>query len=361
MGFHTFEARFKLTKTQFNGLKNDLHSKGVEIYTDKMSCERHKPYIFKGLKDNGIIAILSKYEQDSYKHYVLKYRINPRRVIDENNYVGIFNSANVDVMMYQVNNALKSVSKLFPDISDCTIARIDYCANVKLDSAKDVELYLDLLKRCNIPDNFEIKKYYDKKAKKKIILQDGLILSRSNLVNITFYNKQRQMGKQDFNYPDCNNANGIIRFEIQCLKRKAFNLTKRTKSKDIAEFLNKSDKICDDVFTQYLPSLYGTGDFYTLERAMEIISHSNYSDKTKKKMIWLVNKASKYSNLNKAINEMHNFYDAKVERDLIKKFNKCNLSPLTIPRRWNIKHFSNPLTFAKESMVEEFTTCIADL
>lgn len=346
MGFHTFECYHIITCNEYKKLKNTLSNKG-KFYRDP-KCINHFSYISECLDNHGIKIRLNQFNENGYSFYYASYIINPRRVIEENNYVGIFISTNVDDMLFACNKYIKSKSNKLPEIYDCKLSRIDYCYNIQLDNMDTVSRYIKLSKRCNVPYGFNMEKYFDKKAKKKVISQDGINLKRSNLVEISFYNKQRQMDKNKFKYPDGNNANGIVRFEIQCFKTKVKNLHKKYDIEDIAEFLNKSDKISYDIFNYYIPQMFGTGDFYTTEKAYEFINGSKYATKTKEEMISLVKNTAEYSNLNKAEDEFKEKHGKTKLNVIIKKFNKLDLSPLTIPRRWDIDYIPNPLSYIED-------------
>ena len=230
-------------------------------------------------------------------------------------------------MISKVSECLKFVSSYLPAITQCYINRIDYCVNLQLKHREHVINYIRLFKKCILPKKFMIKRYYEKKD--KAFSQDGVTLKRGKLLKITVYNKERQMKKENFKYPSGNAPNGLLRLEIQCFYRKVKGLQKKFNTVNIIDFLNFSDKISYEVFNHYIPKLLGRGDFYTLERAIQIIEDLNYRRKEKDKMIELVNHSAFHKNLNIGIQKLlRDGCKEDVIKRLMKKFDDCNLSPM---------------------------------
>ena len=190
--------------------------------------------------------------------------------------------------------------------------------------------------------------YYNEKAKKKTISKDGINLKRTNIAEISIYNKQRQMETSKKKYPDGNDASGIIRFEIQCFKDKVKNLQNKYDTYEIADFLNMSDEIAHKLFNEYLSKMYGIGDFYKVDEAKAIINNSTYPASAKAIMIDLVDNTAKYKNLNKALIEFKQKHGITKANRIMKKFNSLELSPLTIPRRWDKVMILNPLAYIED-------------
>ena len=94
MNFHTFELSYKLSTDDVHIIYNELYNASGQNYKPKDDCA-----IFNALQDYGIIIFIKKYKQDEYNHHVLYYRINPRRVLENHNYIGIFNSKNIDKLI----------------------------------------------------------------------------------------------------------------------------------------------------------------------------------------------------------------------------------------------------------------------
>ena len=344
MGMHTFEIYQQLTFYSYGILKDALYKSG-EHY------KKGKAVVFEKLKNQGIKIKLYRYKQEEfnesnncYNHYSVSYVINPRRVLEEKNYVGIFNDEDdVDQMIYMVDQYLNSYSNHLPEVNACKIKRVDYCHNIKLNDDMEVRQYLKLLKRCMIPNGFTFEKFYDKTAKKSTILNNGLWL-KNNSVTISIYNKKRQLENEKKNYyGDIMAANGIIRFEIQCKKGKMKKLMEKYGTGNVQDLLNKTSEISRDVFGHYFSKMYGTGDVLTLEEAEKVIKKNKLRKDTEKLMLELLKNTATYSNLEKAYREFEEQYGKAKAASILKKFNQCNLSPLTKPGRWTGININNPL------------------
>ena len=85
MNFHTFELSYKLSTDDVRIVYNELYNASGQNYKPKDDCA-----VFNALQDYGIIIFIKKYKQDEYNHHVLYYRVNPRRVLENHNYIGIF-------------------------------------------------------------------------------------------------------------------------------------------------------------------------------------------------------------------------------------------------------------------------------
>jgi hypothetical protein len=345
MGMHTFETYYPLTIYSYNNLKDELFKSGKHHKDDDKNT-----IIFEKLKNNGIIIKLYRLKQDDlninncYNHYSICYVINPRRVMDENNYVGIFNSDDdVDQMVYMVDRYLNSYSKELPEFNDCKLKRVDYCHNIKLNNDEETKQYLKLLKRCMVPTGFEFEKFYDKTAKRSVVSNNGLWL-KNNSVTISIYNKKHQLEIQKRNYyGDIMDANGIVRFEIQCKKGKIKKLMQKYDTYNIQDFLNITNEISIDVFGHYFSKMYGTGDILTLAGAERVIKKNKFREETEQLMLELLKNTATYSNLEKSCREFEDKYGKIKATYILKKFDKCKLSPLTKPSRWTGININNPL------------------
>ena len=160
MNFHTFELSYKLSTDDVRIVYNELYNASGQNYKPKDDCA-----VFKALQDYGIIIFIKKYKQDEYNHHVLYYRVNPRRVLENHNYIGIFNSKNIDKLIKKFNILIKTVSPFLPEFDSCNISRIDYCSNVELNDQAVIDSYINLLKRGYFPSKYTIKNIKTKNLK----------------------------------------------------------------------------------------------------------------------------------------------------------------------------------------------------
>ena len=79
--------------------------------------------------------------------------------------------------------------------------RIDYCINAKLDNQEQVKAYIKTMKRANVPGHMQIEEVYDKKSKRTKPMKDAFTVTNKNYIEVSIYNKQRQMIKEQNHLP----------------------------------------------------------------------------------------------------------------------------------------------------------------
>jgi len=344
MNYHTFETSYQLTSNEMNVISKILRNAGGKFYDDKNEFVPTK--VYEGIRKKGIIITLRTYCNDDYKYYFLQYRINPRRVMEHNNYIGLFNSKDTDIMLDKADKYLHSVNTNMPSVNYCKLNRIDFCCNIELSSQKEIYDYIKILQRGYYPNKYSPETYYDKTAKRYKFAKETFTGTYKDILSVTYYNKYKQLKEN----PYCQNtedAKNILRAEIQCGKKKVKHLINKFGCTSIKTFLNNSDRIGEYVFSQYANKFYGSGDFYKLDEIYNIIDNSEFKQKSKRVMKNVVKLSANHSSLDKAFKEL------KMSRNDIKKvmnkFNKIKISPVVIPRRFKFDMFINPLTLALEN------------
>lgn len=337
MSYHTFELKYQLTYQEKETLINALKRKGSVYHDDTDYTE---PTVCDALSDWGIIIKFNTYTVQDFTFNIMYIKINPRRVMEQNNYIGIFDSRHTKKMLRRVDKHLQSVTPLMPSVHSCIINRIDFCSNIEMSSPEEVMNYLNLLKRGYCPQKYSLSTYYDQKSKRVKPYNNSITISNKHIA-ITYYNKYSQLNEN----PHCQNiddAKNILRAEIQCKKNKVKHLAKKFNCKDVQRFLEYSDEIGKYVFKHYANLFYGTGDFYKLDEIFKKIDDSNFKKKSKTVMKELAAMSAKHSSLNKALKELRLYHDEV--NSIMKKFNKIGISPVVIPRRSDYDTFKNPLT-----------------
>ena len=127
-----------------------------------------------GLSKEGIIIkmFITKNKKKGYFAYNITYRISARRVMDNHDFVGLFNTKNYMELEKAVNILLYCKCDILPFLEECTMRRIDYCFNAKLNSQEQVKAYIKTLKRANIPYHLKLFEAYDKKSKRTKPMKD---------------------------------------------------------------------------------------------------------------------------------------------------------------------------------------------
>ena len=198
MNFHTFELSYKLSTDDVRIVYNELYN-----YKPKDDCA-----VFNALQDYGIIIFIKKYKQDEYNHHVLYYRINPRRVLENHNYIGIFNSKNIDKLIKKFNILIKTVSPFLPEFDSCNISRIDYCSNVELNDQAVIDSYINLLKRGYFPSKYTIKKYKNEKSKRNTLSKNGISYVEAGSIDQPICDRRGDLICADWGYAYLASTNG---------------------------------------------------------------------------------------------------------------------------------------------------------
>ena len=343
MSFHTFELKQKIyDKEQSRDIYEALLKSGGRFYEDKK--EYINTRVCETLRDNGIIIKIRKIEKNGFKYEMIYYRINPRRVMDDNDYIGLLDGAETDVMLDRVNGLIwNTFDMALPSADNMKLNRIDFCKNVELGSQDEVKAYIELLKRGQTLKNYTLQKYDNPTAKRKTLSKNGLTYIGENGANITYYNKFREMSEQSLPMRDIERLNRILRIEIQCKNKKVKRLYRKYKLKSVRDFLRRSDEIGREIFEKYSNLFCDTGDFYKLDAVKKNIEKSNFKAKTKKLMAELAECSAKHSSLDKAVTDINKKYGKDTAQRLLKKFDELKVSPVIIPRRSILKSAENPV------------------
>lgn len=342
MAFHTFElSRVIDSGENYRKIKDLLYSTGCKAYRDK--AEPVPTEVFE--IGNGLCIYIREIKKNKYIYHKLYYRINPRRIMDDNDYVGLFDASESDEMLSRLDRLLSEIG--VPTVNECSLNRIDFCCNALLDSPEEVDLYIKLLKRGRELKKYTVQKFYDKKAKRRIISENGITYKGNNDVNIVFYNKQREMKQQKLPADDIEYLNRIIRIEIQCRRQKVLRICKKYKIDNVREFLKRSDDIGIDIFKKYTGLFCGRGDFFKGKKIDKIIDKASFKNKTKSLMKELAGLSAKHSSLDTAVCELSKKYGAKKTEKVLRQFDKLKVSPVVIPRRCEYDRLPGTVRLAK--------------
>lgn len=346
MSFHTFELKYKIRDvTRSMEIFESLSKPGGKFYKDKK--EYADTWVCEKLRDNGIIIKIRNIKKNGYMHEMLYYKINPRRVMNDNDYIGLFESSEAKDMLNRIDELIESKFNMaLPSVESMKLNRIDFCTNVLLNGQEEVKAYIEILKRGLTLKKYSLQKYDNPIAKRKTLSKNGLTYIGENGVNITYYNKFREMSEQNLPMRDVEQLNKILRIEIQCKNKKVKRLYKKYMIKDVNGFLYLSNKIGREIFEKYSNLFCGAGDFYRLDAVKRSIEKSSFKTNTKKLMTELAEYSAKHSSLDKAVSEMSERYGDDKTQKVLKKFDELGISPVIIPRRSVIKYAGNPLKLA---------------
>ena len=170
------------------------------------------------------------------------------------------------------------------------------------------------------------------------LLKDGFTVYNKNTVEISIYDKYKQMKKENdkktvFSNEDLKRAKNILRIEIRCQDKKIKEFQKKYRIFTIEEFFEYADKIGHELFTYYLPKFFGNGQIYTLSKLKEEIKISEYRKPTLKFMEEFVSYCNSIRHGFLATEEFNNIYGKDKVKRIKEKFDEIEASYITIPRR----------------------------
>ena len=321
MQIHTFEVSAPLNNENFYKIQKEITSK------DKSKWQGEKNGMtYFGLSDKGIIIKMYRIKKKGFYAYSLTYRISARRVIDNDNYVGLFNTKNYPELEEIVNKHLSDKSELLPKLEQCKLRRIDFCVNAKLDNQEQVKAYINTVRRCNIPAYLERYMINGKPTK------DDMTIYSDHYVAVSIYNKYKQMKKEKKNIysdKDFKKAQNIVRIEIRCMEEKVKALKEKYGISDIDEFMANSDMIGKDVFHYYLKRMFGKGTIYTLGAARKRIEISEYSQDNCELLNSFLIDATELRSSAKAINMYKEIYGDKEVKRIIYMLDNIDVNYVT--------------------------------
>lgn len=277
MTIHTFEVSSMLTNEKYYNIQKELKSK------DKSQWKTIKNGMqYWGLSDKGILINMFQIKKKGFYAYSITYRISARRVIENNNFVELFNTKDYNELEEKANELLKNKCSLLPKLKKCTLRRMDFCVNTELDNQEQVKAYIKTAKRANVPSKLEIYKEYDKTSKRQKPTKDDFTVYSSEYVAISIYNKYMEMKKENkskkgvFPEKEIERAKNIVRMEIRCMEGKIRALEEKYKIHTISDFMLYANKIGRDLFPYYLSQIFGKGVICTLKEALQRIDMSGY-------------------------------------------------------------------------------------
>ena len=330
MYIHTFEIKKQISKEQSHKIQEVLR-----MDKDKWKGEE-TGMSYWGLSDKGILIHTYLLKKKGYYSYFIIYRISAQRVIENDNFVGLFNTRNYGTLKNKVDRLLKAKSEHLPLIDDCKLSRFDLCINAELINQEQVKAYIKMARRAIIPKYLKQRVYYDKVSKRTKPLKDDMSVYSNNYIEISIYNKFKQMKKEEkeiYSDKDFKAAENIVRIEIRCMKKKLKELKKKFDVKTTDDFMRNADKIGRYLYKYYLSEMFGTGEIFTLKEVKERLALGDLKPKNVEALTEFLEFANEVRSVNKAYEIYCEADGKKITRDILNKFNYINTSYVTIPAR----------------------------
>lgn len=351
---HTVHMFYRLNFPFYSGLFGVLHQlskrQNVKFYREKDGT-----YHCHLLLNQGLKLILRQIElEEGISYAALEIVMNPMRLLDSNDYYQLVDESYELAIIKAFKRAFAPINKAFVGkrrlkyfrpfrldfINAYSVKRIDYAVNLY---TEHIKLYMELIRRANIPDGFQQYVVYNPASKRYEPPENSFYLykkskskSQKSHVELTVncYDKGIQMLENRLPSYD-NRASQTIRFEVQCHYEKVYH-TIRTNGLDrigFTQFL-KHD-IAHSILHFYFKKTIGMGDYYTLSKARQIIQNKKIAANKKAALLRtleLVNAKRGIWKAKDAVNDKEEF--AKRVRQL----HEIGVNPVTIPIKWGVDH-----------------------
>ena len=392
LGFHTMSMFLRLTREEAERLIGNFYNYcvqtgeirmriSIKLPNGKIEWKEYKPKLSgKRLilpyelhigysdwnKDRGIRWRLILNNQNmTFTNYIVEVTINPKILSKNNDYITAADCGDLFKAAVDFNNISGKISPLLVPFEKYYLKRVDYCVNFSVNELAPgctIEQIIILIKRGDIPSNYKEYTEYDDKSHRKKSSPDSFYLE-SKSITINCYRKskelqdRREKGSTIITQEIINEAEDIIRFEVQCKYHKVYSLLKSVN--ESTSFFNKySDllgyKACLLPINCYYKVTIGAGDWYSLSEAQKIIEKCGFNKQKAERLLNVLREVSQCRSLAEA-KAKHQDSDLAAFKRTVKDLADIGINPVTIPREWSIKHIPNLLhTFLDMDHAREF-------
>lgn len=388
MGYHTFAFFQKTDEEEYQVLENDFIGYMQRTKKLKRSPVQNKDkiqigwqYTYKDDKEKGIHwLMLSSKAKNNYVTRGVLAVINQEALI-ENNYIRAAKDDDLKEVEEIYNRETEKISKIFLKFGSCSLNRVDPCLNIDLKElgiSCTPEQMMKLIKRGNIPRYYEERKEcYDSKQRRMVSDKNSFYLeSKSSVIN--FYWKYAKQGKKHPNYSKRESSRNVIRLEVECKYLKLYALVKNrnreSKYYESAEGLSidemymrmykgiynpvipidvvLSANIYEPIIRKSIYKILRKGNYFTLDIARDIVESYHFRSSKEERMIEVLESVNESHGIAKAKSKLRENEFRRFNKAL-KELDKILVNPVTIPRRWDVKHIPNLLRAYYDSIYEE--------
>lgn len=312
----------------FKALESISKENGSRFFKSKLGYETN------ALKEYGFNKIILKKlkidERYSHDYLSITIILNPAKLIKKGDEYTIKES-DLEEIIATFESIKNKIHIGLPSLENWEVSRIDYAINIKTRYVKE---YIKLFQRGDKPKGFN--ELYCKKAKRRKQLEGSFYLFNKS-VGINFYDKEDQLLKKNFNR---SGVSDLLRLEVQCNKTKINNIKyqKGFRTSYVKNFLQAD--LSKEYINIYYDKTIGSGDYYKLSEAIQIVEESNCTRTMKKKLVEVLRAISKHRSIWKARKE------SKYSRNSFNKYlnliRALNINPVTIPNEWEVNFLKNP-------------------
>ena len=366
---HTFELFLKLSKSDYDKLKDKLYREYPGTYQTKHDVEdqedkkkNESKYIFHNCRyfnRYGVRIRLMKccfvdqkdstpYDDDDDSHdtfskYFLKMTINPRRLIepiDEYHYLGILQPT-----QESVDRVVEVFWKLFwrtifeNDIDQYKLSRIDFCTNIRCDNKNLFRELVRVLRKLPTPPKYERLFYDDDDRKKANRYNKHYLRFACRTHELVIYDKTYQIEENQLDVSYEKLPNGVIRFEMHCRREYLRRLEKKLDCSDTDSLLHALVQHTREELVKKFSKCFPNVSYYQADVLQEKIRASHYKKKNKEAMYKLVELLKTVQSVDKALEKLEaKGYDTS---GLLKKFEKLGISPVPLRKDFCAERLPN--------------------
>ena len=323
---HTFSIYFRLNSQQYKTFINRFYECNSSKAFNDGFVQKGVKTCFTFLVNKGINMVsFVKKDNNIVVPYYMTIKVNPKRLLQQqNSHVTIIHPDDLIKIPYHLNKIFKHILGEEIDIlGEGIINRIDYCTNFELDDG-EVESYIRLLVKSKL-----FRKYSVDGTVNKSKVSRYKIKNKSQAFEI--YSKYHEMekNKSKYHYTDAEirKARGVIRIEFRPRRKKIWYIIKKYGIHSNMELLELSSEIGKREILSILYNAYGTGHFFGYDRGKErIINSESLTNKSKIKLIEVLDAVHEYPNLSMALNSLD--INNEKWRRYQKKFNQNYVNPI---------------------------------
>lgn len=382
LGYHTFSFFQKAAEDEFSCLTSDFiayanKNKDIKRFPMKNNMGWEYTYeINKGIR----WKLLSCKEKNGFVVQGVMAIVNPK-VLIKGEYIVASREDDLEIVERLYNSEVEKISPFLLKFGECSLNRADPCLNIDLRELGipcTPDQMMILIKRGNIPDHYEERKEkYDMKQHRMVTDKNSFYLE-SKSATINCYWKHPKQNERHPNFKHRESSRNVIRFEVQCKYLKLYTLSKKIRHESKFYMLSEnmateeayermvigihnpsipidvilSEASYENIIRKYFCRILRKGDYFTLDGARSIVESYDFRRDKEERIIYTL----------ELINECHGIARAKSKLygpDLddfnrsLKDLDDLLINPVTIPRRWNIRHIPNLLRAYDDAVYEE--------
>ena len=358
LGFHTLELSLQLSKQKSFNLGRDFSEYSdktgkIKIYRSDRGIEI--VFIHRDMGIRWCITPKGNFENSTDILYV---EINPKVLGRDVDYITASNYGDMNVAIPNFDRISKEISPILQTFACYTVSRVDYCVNFCIDELVpdcSAQQIMNLIKRSNIPFNYDEWKEYDHVAHRMKSVESSFYLM-SEYTNINCYLKHEELldrtqkniahGYEPVPERMMEASKSIIRFEVQCKRRKIYEIIKKLGVKD--DEINKyhyllNPQVCKEIISYYYFKVVGEGKWYSFAKAIKIIDFHDFNSQKRNRLVETLRTANRRRSVHKSKESRPKDELGAFTRTL-KELSNLGINPVTIPQAWGIKQIPNLLT-----------------